>query len=185
MMLGKICRLSFLVVVALSLIANDKAMVAGDDPQKCPDRSHIIKCAEAHLDTNKNGKLDREELEAAIDSLPWCVNHVSCASVATRNALFLLLVWFHMFYNYFLERVVYHFSFFRSNTEFTCWQVWPWHCEDSWKCWHDDEKVWYGWRWSDLYRLWYGKKRQNLFSNLLQAQGLQSFIFPGMHLRLG
>ena len=66
--------------------------MAGDDRQKCPDRSHIIKCAEAHLDTNKNGKLDREELEAAIDSLPWCVNHVSCASVATRNALFLLLV---------------------------------------------------------------------------------------------
>ena len=121
MMLGRICRLSFLVVIALSLFANDKAMVAGDDRQKCPDRSHIIKCAEAHLDTNKNGKLDREELEAAIDSLPWCVNHVSCASVATRNALFCcLFLWFHMFYNYFLERVVYHFSFFRSNTEFTC-----------------------------------------------------------------
>lgn len=40
------------------------------DP-KCPDRDHIIRCAGAYLDTNKNNKLDRSELQAAIDSLPW------------------------------------------------------------------------------------------------------------------
>ena len=40
------------------------------DP-KCPDRGHITRCAGAYLDTNKNGKLDREELDAAIGKLPW------------------------------------------------------------------------------------------------------------------
>jgi hypothetical protein len=40
------------------------------DPH-CPDREHIIRCAGAYLDTNKNGKLDRSELDAAINGLPW------------------------------------------------------------------------------------------------------------------
>jgi hypothetical protein len=40
------------------------------DP-KCPDREHLMICAGAILDTNKNGKLDRDELQTAIDSLPW------------------------------------------------------------------------------------------------------------------
>lgn len=41
-----------------------------EDPQ-CPSRPHIIRCAGAHLDLNKNNKLERTELVAAIDSLPW------------------------------------------------------------------------------------------------------------------
>lgn len=39
----------------------------------CPDRGHIIRCTGEYLDLNKNGKLDRIELDAAIGSLPWCV----------------------------------------------------------------------------------------------------------------
>ena len=42
---------------------------AGDDG--CPSRAHIIACAAKFLDTNSNRKLDRIELETAIDKLPW------------------------------------------------------------------------------------------------------------------
>ena len=41
--------------------------------KNCPDRGHIIRCTGAHLDLNKNGKLDRSELDSAIQSLPWYV----------------------------------------------------------------------------------------------------------------
>ena len=41
-----------------------------EDPQ-CPSRELIIRCAGQTLDTNQNGKLDRSELQSAIDSLPW------------------------------------------------------------------------------------------------------------------
>ena len=37
----------------------------------CPSRALIIRCAGKHLDTNQNGKLDRDELETAITALPW------------------------------------------------------------------------------------------------------------------
>mmetsp|Transcript_15070 Transcript_15070/g.41721 ORF Transcript_15070/g.41721 Transcript_15070/m.41721 type:complete len:140 (-) Transcript_15070:101-520(-) len=40
------------------------------DPN-CPSREFIISCSKEYLDTNKNGKLDRVELETAIDQLPW------------------------------------------------------------------------------------------------------------------
>ena len=49
--------------------ANPDAVEA-EDPN-CPSRSHVIRCAEQYLDTNRNGKLDRVELESAIDQLPW------------------------------------------------------------------------------------------------------------------
>lgn len=39
--------------------------------KNCPDRGHIIRCSGEYLDSNKNGKLDRFELDAAIGSLPW------------------------------------------------------------------------------------------------------------------
>ena len=45
--------------------------------KNCPDREHIIRCTGAHLDLNKNGKLDRVELDSAIQSLPWYVHHIS------------------------------------------------------------------------------------------------------------
>eukprot|EP00567_Pseudictyota_dubia_P012106 CAMPEP_0197435604 /NCGR_PEP_ID=MMETSP1175-20131217/3172_1 /TAXON_ID=1003142 /ORGANISM="Triceratium dubium, Strain CCMP147" /LENGTH=196 /DNA_ID=CAMNT_0042964683 /DNA_START=104 /DNA_END=694 /DNA_ORIENTATION=+ len=41
-----------------------------EDPS-CPSRPHIIRCAAAYLDKNKNDKLEREELQTAIDALPW------------------------------------------------------------------------------------------------------------------
>jgi len=41
-----------------------------EDPN-CPSRYLIIRCAGEHLDENKNGKLDRSELQGAIDKLPW------------------------------------------------------------------------------------------------------------------
>jgi hypothetical protein len=40
------------------------------DP-KCPSREHVTLCAGRYLDKNRNGKLERSELQAAIDSLPW------------------------------------------------------------------------------------------------------------------
>lgn len=45
--------------------------VGGFEDPKCPSRPHIVRCAAAHLDLNKNNALEKEELEAAIDSLPW------------------------------------------------------------------------------------------------------------------
>jgi hypothetical protein len=41
-----------------------------EDP-KCPSREHIIACSGEYLDTNKNGLLERSELQGAIDALPW------------------------------------------------------------------------------------------------------------------
>lgn len=41
-----------------------------NDPQ-CPDRDHLMRCAGEHLDTNKNGLLERAELQSAIDKLPF------------------------------------------------------------------------------------------------------------------
>ena len=42
-----------------------------DEDPKCPSRELVIRCAGIHLDTNGNGKLEREELQIAIDRLPW------------------------------------------------------------------------------------------------------------------
>jgi hypothetical protein len=41
-----------------------------EDPN-CPSREYVIRCAGIHLDVNKNGLLERTELQAAIDKLPW------------------------------------------------------------------------------------------------------------------
>ena len=46
-----------------------------EDP-KCPSRPHIIRCAALHLDSNQNNKLDRAELEQAIDQLSWLARGV-------------------------------------------------------------------------------------------------------------
>lgn len=48
----------------------DASILAEEDPN-CPSRELIIRCAGKHLDENKNGKLDRLELQGTIDSLPW------------------------------------------------------------------------------------------------------------------
>jgi hypothetical protein len=52
--------------------ANPDAVPAyrNEDP-KCPSRQHVTLCAGQYLDSNQNGKLERAELQAAIDSLPW------------------------------------------------------------------------------------------------------------------
>lgn len=42
-----------------------------DNTPGCPSRKHVIKCAAQYLDTNGNDYLERAELQAAIDSLPW------------------------------------------------------------------------------------------------------------------
>lgn len=47
-----------------------------DEDPKCPSRPHIIRCAAQHLDLNKNNKLDRSELEGAIDGLNWLARGV-------------------------------------------------------------------------------------------------------------
>ncbi len=46
-------------------------VVAVEEDPNCPSRDLIIRCAGKHLDVNQNGKLDRNELEHVIDSLPW------------------------------------------------------------------------------------------------------------------
>ena len=46
------------------------ARVAEGDPN-CPAREYVIQCAGEYLDTNKNGKLERAELQTAIEKLPW------------------------------------------------------------------------------------------------------------------
>ena len=38
-------------------------IASGEMDDKCPDRDHIVRCAGAYLDSNGNGKLDREELD--------------------------------------------------------------------------------------------------------------------------
>jgi hypothetical protein len=42
-----------------------------EETPNCPSRKHVIKCAGEYLDTNKNSLLERAELQAAIDKLPW------------------------------------------------------------------------------------------------------------------
>jgi hypothetical protein len=49
--------------------ANPEATVAIDP--NCPDRNHVVRCAGEYLDKNKNGLLERSELQGAIDALPW------------------------------------------------------------------------------------------------------------------
>jgi hypothetical protein len=44
--------------------SKDEAVV--EDPN-CPSRDHVIRCAGEYLDTNKNGKLERGELDSAIN----------------------------------------------------------------------------------------------------------------------
>lgn len=47
------------------------ASIDNNDDPSCPSRNYVIKCAGEHLDTNNNGLLERAELQAAIDALPW------------------------------------------------------------------------------------------------------------------
>lgn len=70
-------RLSILKIVALLSIIS--AVIAGgqvcENPDMvdsdCPSRPHIVHCAAKYLDLNKNKKLERSELETAINGLPW------------------------------------------------------------------------------------------------------------------
>jgi hypothetical protein len=48
----------------------DSTIAPPEDPN-CPSREYVIRCAGEYLDTNKNGKLDRNELQTVIDNLPW------------------------------------------------------------------------------------------------------------------
>ena len=41
-----------------------------EDPS-CPSRPHVIRCAAKYLDTNKNGALEKSELEVAMNAVPW------------------------------------------------------------------------------------------------------------------
>lgn len=53
----------------LDAVADDTG--AADEDPSCPSRPHIIRCAGHYLDVNKNNKLERSELQDAIDKLPW------------------------------------------------------------------------------------------------------------------
>ena len=60
---------------ASAAAAEEEVEKEPEDPA-CPSRPHIIRCAAAHLDVNKNSKLEREELQDAIDSLPFLARGV-------------------------------------------------------------------------------------------------------------
>lgn len=62
--------LSHHMATAESECAADQDQSIAQDPN-CPSREHIIKCAGKYLDTNQNQKLERSELETAINGLPW------------------------------------------------------------------------------------------------------------------
>jgi hypothetical protein len=50
--------------------ASTKTTSKEEDPN-CPSREYVIRCAGIHLDVNKDGLLERVELQTAIDKLPW------------------------------------------------------------------------------------------------------------------
>jgi len=56
--------------------AEEEESAAEPEDPSCPSRPHIIRCAAAHLDVNKNNQLERGELQDAIDSLPWLARGV-------------------------------------------------------------------------------------------------------------
>jgi hypothetical protein len=71
----------FALLVTFSCILFSSAGVIAASPEectnpdmidsKCPPRPHIVNCAAKYLDLNNNKKLERSELETAIDNLPW------------------------------------------------------------------------------------------------------------------
>jgi len=63
-----------MVPVSLAQECADEGKPAIDP--SCPDRDHLMRCAAVHLDGNDNGKLDREELQGAIDGLNWLARGV-------------------------------------------------------------------------------------------------------------
>ena len=69
-----------LLFAAVCLLSASLAQECADEKQAidptCPDRDHLMRCAAVHLDHNKNGKLDRNELQSAIDKLPWLARGV-------------------------------------------------------------------------------------------------------------
>ena len=42
-----------------------------EEDANCPSRPHVIRCAAKYLDTNQNGRLEREELESVMQTVPW------------------------------------------------------------------------------------------------------------------
>ena len=56
--------------------ADEEAVEKEPADPACPSRPHIIRCAAAHLDLNKNKMLEREELQDAINSLPFLARGV-------------------------------------------------------------------------------------------------------------
>jgi hypothetical protein len=55
----------------VAVVADDVGIAVTDEDPSCPSRPHIIRCASHYLDKNKNNKLEKSELQDAIDLLPW------------------------------------------------------------------------------------------------------------------
>ena len=80
---NKMNKFSILVYLSILLFSSQTILLVSakeegecsssvlDEDPSCPSRDHIIRCAGEYMDTNKNKKLERSELEAAIDTLPW------------------------------------------------------------------------------------------------------------------
>ena len=74
--------LKIAIISCVALISYTPSLMVAADSQECanpdmksdpscPTRPHIIKCAAKYLDLNKNDKLERSELETAINGLSW------------------------------------------------------------------------------------------------------------------
>jgi hypothetical protein len=68
---GECANPEVLATADVSAEADPETIIADKEDPSCPSRPYIIKCAGEYLDTNNNGALERDELQHAIDSLPW------------------------------------------------------------------------------------------------------------------
>lgn len=58
--------------------ATPEPSTATEEDPNCPSRALVIRCAGQYLDTNQNGKLERAELEAAINRYGSWKNSQNC-----------------------------------------------------------------------------------------------------------
>ena len=52
-------------------VVEEETITTEEEDPACPSRPHIIRCAAKYLDINQNNQLERQELETAMNSVPW------------------------------------------------------------------------------------------------------------------
>jgi EF hand len=61
--------------------------VEGNGDPNCPNRSHIVKCAGKYLDLDQDGYLSRQELDVAMNRLPWYGRGISQLLESTEKMM--------------------------------------------------------------------------------------------------